>query len=97
MTVLIVGGDHVDSFTRTLSEAGFQRFEHWSGRKAGDHHQPIPQDTELIVLVVDQVNHGIATRVRQRADALGLPVIYSPRSRARLHQQLSRLQMYAAA
>lgn len=97
MSVLIVGGDKVNSFTRTLSEAGFQSFRHWNGRKAGDHHQTIPKDTELIVLVVDQVNHGMAAKIRSEADTLGLPIIFSPRSRARLDQQLSRLQTRAMA
>ncbi|MBS1154547.1 MAG: putative diverged CheY-domain [Proteobacteria bacterium] len=97
MTVLIVGGDKVDSFTRTLESAGFHSFRHWNGRKAGDHHQAIPRDTQLIVLVVDQVNHGMAAKVRGEAYALGLPIIYSPRSRARLDQQLSRLRTHALA
>jgi len=92
MTVLIVGGDRIDSFTRTLSGAGYAHFCHWNGRKAGDHHQRIPLSTRLVVLVVDQVNHLMAAKVRSEADALGVPIIFCPRSRARLHQQLERLR-----
>lgn len=91
MNVLIVGGDNITSFTRLLGEAGYQGFRHWSGRKAGDHHQSIPYDTQLILLVIDQVNHGIAAKIREQADALALPIIYSPRSKSRLFQQLARL------
>jgi hypothetical protein len=35
----------------------------------------------------------MAAKVREEADALGLPIIYSPRSRARLHEQLSRIRV----
>jgi len=92
MTVLIVGGDKVQSLTRTLSEAGLAGFRHWNGRKAGDHHQIIPQDTSLILLVIDQVNHGIAARIRSEADARDIPIIFSPRSKACLSQQLERVK-----
>lgn len=94
MSVLIVGGDKITSFTRLLGEVGYQQFHHWSGRKAGDHHQAIPQDTQLILLVIDQVNHGIASKIREQADALALPIIFSPRSKSRLFQQLARLPQH---
>lgn len=97
MTVLIVGGDKVDSFTKALGHAGYVDYLHWSGRKAGDHHQPIPRDTSLIVLVVDQVNHSMAGKIKDLADARGLPIVYSPRSRARLGQQLEMLRQRRAA
>lgn len=90
MTVLIVGGDNVASFTQFLSHAGFSDFQHWSGRKAGDHHQRMPLDTSLVVLLVDQVNHLMATKVKDEAFARNVPVVYTPRSRARLVEQLQR-------
>lgn len=96
MTVLIVGGDRVSSTIRMLAEAGFEHFTHWSGRKSGEQHQDMPLDTELIVMLIDQVGHSFAGKVRQQATAQGLPVIYCPRSRARLHHQLHRLQQRPA-
>ncbi|MGL4756516.1 MAG: DUF2325 domain-containing protein [Aeromonadaceae bacterium] len=93
MTVLIVGGDRVSSTVRLLAEAGFAEFAHWSGRKSGEQHQAMPQDTELVVMLIDQVGHSFAGKVRQQASAQGLPVIYAPRSRARLHTQLQRLHL----
>ncbi|WP_341677356.1 DUF2325 domain-containing protein [Niveibacterium sp. SC-1] len=95
MTVLVVGGDHVESFARVLQAAGFSRMRHWSGRKAGEHHQAIPQDTELVLMVIDQLNHGLVRSVRAAAEARGLPVIYSPRSRSRLVEALQRVHEHS--
>jgi len=96
MSVLVVGGDHVESFARVLNAAGFTRLRHWSGRKAGEHHQAIPQDTELVLMVIDQLNHGLVRSVRNAAEARGLPVIYSPRSRSRLIEALQRVRRSAS-
>ncbi len=38
-TVLIVGGDQIDGLKKIVSEYGHHDIEHWSGRKAGDHHK----------------------------------------------------------
>lgn len=92
MTVLIVGGDKIDSFTRTLAQAGFSGFRHWNGRKAGDHHQIVPHDTRLILLVIDQVNHGMAARIRSEACTRNIPIIFSPRSKAYLSQQIMQVR-----
>lgn len=91
MAVLVVGGDHPNQFAESAREAGVDRLHHWSGRRAADHHQPLPHDLRGIVLLMDHVNHGMAARVRRLASQQGLPVIYSTRSRSRIRQALSQL------
>lgn len=95
MKALIVGGDRIESIVRTLSDAGYNSFAHWSGRKSGEQHQEMPGDTALVVMLIDQVGHTFAGKVKNIAGAQGLPIIYSPRSKARLHAQLAQVRSRA--
>jgi hypothetical protein len=92
MKALIVGGDRIESIVRILNAAGIERVAHWSGRKSGEQHQEMPRDTTLVVMLIDQVGHTFAGKVRHIADAQGLPIIYSPRSRSRLNNQLQQVK-----
>jgi hypothetical protein len=91
MGILIVGGDHLNQFADSAREAGVERLHHWSGRRAADHHQPLPRDLRGIVLLIDHVNHGLAARVRRLASQSGLPVVYSARSRSQLRNAMAQL------
>lgn len=44
-SVLIVGGDQIQSIKEELSQHGVVNVNHWSGRKAGDTHKITPNDT----------------------------------------------------
>jgi hypothetical protein len=80
MAALIVGGDRIERYRSYLHEKGFSRVRHWSGRKQSDCRREIPGDTRLIVMMVDQINHGFASRIRKTADARNLPVVFCRRS-----------------
>ncbi len=80
MTTLIVGGDYIKPLEKIIADRGLSRIEHWTGRKAGDLKKSVPKGTRLVVLLYDYLNHGLAKKVRNDADRLGLPVIYCRRS-----------------
>ncbi|WP_306477618.1 DUF2325 domain-containing protein [Methyloversatilis sp.] len=90
MSILVVGGDHLNQFEESAREAGIERLHHWSGRRSGDHHQPLPQGLKGIVLVIDHVNHGMAARVRRLASQNGLPIVFAARSRSQIRSALAR-------
>lgn len=91
MAVLVVGGDHPKQFAESARAAGVNRLHHWNGRRAGDHHHPLPSDILGIVLLIDHVNHGLAARVRRLAAQHRIPVIYVARSRSQIRDALLRL------
>jgi hypothetical protein len=91
MAVLVVGGDHLNQFEQSAREAGIDRLHHWNGRRAADHHQPLPHDLKGIVLLIDHVNHGMASRVRRLASLHGLPVVFAARSRSQVRNAFTRL------
>ncbi|NTV71367.1 MAG: DUF2325 domain-containing protein [Azonexaceae bacterium] len=91
MAALIVGGDRVDSFRDYLAGQGYQPVRHWSGRKPGECHRSIPVDTRVVVVMVDQINHGLARKIRRVADAMDVPVVFSKRSVGQLSGALAGL------
>lgn len=76
-TVLIVGGDQIDGLKKIVSEYGHHDIEHWSGRKAGDHHKKIPQNTELVVLVTSWLNHSFTYAIKRAASKRHLKIVYA--------------------
>lgn len=91
MTALIVGGDKVNKFENYLKQRGYQSVDHWSGRKPSDCHKTLPKSTELIVLMVDYLNHGMAFRIKKMAEILNVPVVYTSHSIADLDSAFRKL------
>ncbi len=91
MRAVIVGGDRVHRIADTLQNAGYEHLTHFSGRKAGELRQSLPHDTQLIVLLIDQVSHAFAGKVRELADHRGLRIIYSPLAPTQLHIKLKQI------
>ncbi|WP_035383514.1 DUF2325 domain-containing protein [Ferriphaselus sp. R-1] len=89
MTALIVGGDNVDGIKDELVAHGMRKVRHWSGRKHGDKNHVIPLDVELIVVLVNYVNHSLSVKVKKEAKRLRVPVIYSKNSRHSLAARVS--------
>lgn len=89
MTVLIVDGDYVTSFKHLISTRNYARVEHWSGRKKGFIKRQIPNETRLIILVCDFVNHSLANAVKQKASRNGVPLVFCHRSVNELKHKLS--------
>ena len=81
MAALMVGGDNVKAIKDELQAQGIHKIAHWNGRKQGDKHSVIPGNTELIVVLVNYVNHSSSCKVKKEARRLNLPVIYRKNSR----------------
>lgn len=80
MSALIIGGDRISAYREWLQERGFVPVRHWNGRKKSECHRQIPVDTRLVVVLVDQVNHGLAKKMRRVAGEMNVPVVFSRRS-----------------
>lgn len=91
MTALIVGGDYVKPIKKVIAGKGVRRIEHWDGRKPSDLRKTFPKDTRLVVLLCDYLNHGLAKKVRDDAERLGLPVIYCRRSLGQFCRKLDEI------
>jgi len=90
-TALIIGGDHVDRYKTFLIEHGFESVTHWDGRRKSECHRRLPQALDLVVIMVDQVSHGLLYTMRRQADERHLPVIYTQRSVTQLAKALESI------
>jgi hypothetical protein len=81
MAALIIGGDNIKTIKDELHTRGISQIMHWSGRKHGDKNKVIPDNIELVVVMVNYVNHSFSNKVKKAARRLNLPVIYSKNSR----------------
>ncbi len=88
MTALIVGGDHIESLRKAMSARGLERIEHWNGRKPGDLRKTLPKETELIVILCDNLSHCMLRKVSANAAGSGIPIIHCRRSLGQLCQKL---------
>ena len=86
MTVLIVGGDRISSITKYLTQNGFDEINHWDARRNGDTHRYMPQNTRLVVILINFLNHGMAKKIKRDAEQLGVPVLFSKNSASELSQ-----------
>lgn len=92
MSALIVGGDRVGTYKEYLVEQGFGPIVHWNGRNGSECHRKIPSRIRLVVILVDQVNHRLALKIRRVANDLELPVVFSRRSILQLDQAIARFR-----
>ena len=93
MTALIVGGDHIESIRRAISDRGMSRIEHWNGRKPGDLRKTLPKGTELVVILYDSLSHNMLRKVNADTAGSGIPVIHCRRSLGLLCGKLDELKL----
>ena len=88
MAALIVGGDHVAVYTKYLQEIGY----HWNGRRKSECRRHIPLDTSLVVILIDQVNHGLARKTWRIANAMRVPIVFSGRGVGQLGEAMASIR-----
>ena len=91
MAVLIVGGDRVAPYESFLQQQGYTPVRHLDGRRGSHCHRHIHDDTRLMVILVDYVNHSLARKMRESAKSRGVPVIHCRRCIGQLQQALTGL------
>lgn len=84
--VLVIGGDHLGAIAGNLAGLGFGDVHHVKGRN--EKRVDIPAGTQLILVLVDYVNHNLAKWVKEQAKAQGLPIVFARRSWSAICQSL---------
>jgi hypothetical protein len=80
MSILLVGGDRLDSITKKLREVGFNKIDHISGRKAGDRRSKIPKKTDLVLVLVDFVEHELTETIKKESRRSNTKILFCRRS-----------------
>jgi hypothetical protein len=89
MSVFVVGGDHLGDIGKKLGQLGYDAVIHLKGRKnMRKQNLQIPEETGLVIVLTDYVDHNIAYVIKQNAKARTIPVVYSKLSWSWIQQKL---------
>lgn len=80
MSILVVGADHLGGISKNLSSLGFTDIKHVSGRKAAQACTEIPSGTDMVLVLIDYVNHNLAVAVKEQAKQRRINVVFARRS-----------------
>ena len=80
MSILVVGGDKLENIIRKLSENGFSDIQHISGRKPRDRKIITQCKTDLVLVLVDFVDHSLVNIIKKESKKYGVKITYSKRS-----------------
>ncbi len=93
MSVFIVGGDRLGKIPHNLRQLGFDRVHHFKGRKKiAVGKLNIPEETGLVIVLTDYVNHTVARMIKEQARGKNTPVVYAKRSWTHIYQKLKLSQ-----
>lgn len=68
MSVLIIGGDKIDTIKGILDQLGNFSITHWDTRKKSSAcRKDIPQNTDYVLMLTDFVNHNAMYKYRKEA------------------------------
>lgn len=87
-SLLIVGADHLGNIVDKLSNYGFDDVQHITGRKTQSVKKAISEDTDLILVLTDYVNHNLSKVIKQKAKEQELPICFAKRSWCSISQAL---------
>jgi hypothetical protein len=80
MSILIVGGDKIDSLNQKLTDSGATRITHWTARKKNVTKRDIPKHIDIAVLFTDFINHSVARKIKTEVKKRGIPAFFCKRS-----------------
>lgn len=91
MRAVIVGGDSVEPARRSLMARGYDKIDHWPGRKSSYLRRPLPHGVDLYVFVLDYVSHNLARRIKLAARQQAQPVEFIGRKSGPSHRDAPEL------
>lgn len=80
MSVLVVGGDNLGSITHNLKLKGFDCINHITGRKKTDKKLNIPNNTDLILVLIDYAGHQMIKNIKEKTKDTSSKIVYAKRS-----------------
>lgn len=90
MKALLVGADRLGNIPSALESFGINDYTHWTGRKKGMRKMDIPEQTELIIVFTDFIEHNITQLVKEKAKQMKIPCVFSKRASSDLISRLER-------
>ncbi len=92
MNALLIGADRLGNIPNLLENRGIEEYTHWDGRKKGMRKLKIPQDTDVVIIFTDFIEHRLTEKIKSETKSLNIPCIFSRRAVSDLSKQMDRCQ-----
>ncbi|MEN1761236.1 DUF2325 domain-containing protein [Anoxynatronum sibiricum] len=80
MKALLVGADRLGNIPEALESFGIKEYTHWTGRKKGMRRMEIPEETDVIIVFTDFIEHNMTKLVKDQAKQMKIPCVFSRRA-----------------
>ncbi len=91
MSVLIIGGDKINTIKAILAQFGDFSITHWDTRKKSSAcRKDIPQNTDYVLMLTDFINHNAMYKYRKEAKKKNIPLICTKRSASSIHCEVCK-------
>lgn len=90
MSVLVLGGDRIDSISSVLQTFSFDKIVHWDARNPSVVHREIPHDTHLIIMLTNFLNHNAMNKFKNEAKRKAIQFICAKRSESSVFCELCK-------
>ena len=92
MSILVIGGDYIDSIKATLGELGASRIEHWDTRRQDICiRKSISSDINCVVFLTNYLHHNAMKYFKKEAKRKNIPQIYSKNSANSVHNEYCKV------
>jgi len=91
MSILIIGGDKIETIKGILAELGDFSITHWDTRKKSSScRKDIPLNTDYVLMLTDFLNHNAMYKYRKEAKKKNIPLICSKRSASSVYCEVCK-------
>ena len=92
MSLLVVGGDRLGKIRENLKERGFDKIMHVTGRKEREKLYTIPENTDMVLVLTDFVNHQMYKAIKKQVKSGETKILYSKRSWVCIDETLNSMK-----
>lgn len=89
MSVLVVGGDKLGNIEDKLAQSGFSNIFHITGRKRGDRKIKIPNEIDLVLVLVDYIEHPLMNIIKKETRKQGIKLVFSKRAWSHIENKIN--------
>lgn len=75
MSVLVIGGDKITRLQSLLLALGATKMHHWDSRRNSTSHKELPQNTDMIIMMIDFLKHNSMDHFKRQAKKSNIPFL----------------------
>jgi hypothetical protein len=90
MSVLVLGGDKIDSIHSVLQTFSFDNVTHWDARNPSIVRKEIPSDVTLVIMLTNFLNHNAMNKFKNEAKRKAIQFICAKRSESSVFCELCK-------